>query len=55
LYHRDDARLIALRDGRPKRAYVTVGVDDVLLEESLVLVQRMKGAGMTPTYRTFEP
>lgn len=46
-----DARLTALRDGKPKLVYVTVGVDDFLLDNSRVLVQRMKGVGLAPTYQ----
>ena len=46
-----DARLTALRDGKPKLLYVTVGVDDFLIENSRVLVERMKGVGLVPTYR----
>ena len=45
-----DVRLTALRDGKPKLLYVTVGVDDFLIENSRVLVERMKGVGLTPTY-----
>jgi len=46
-----DTRLTALRDGKPKLVYVTVGVDDFLLENSRVLIDRMKKAGLTPSYR----
>jgi enterochelin esterase family protein len=46
-----DNRLTALRDGKPKLVYITVGVDDFLLENSRVLVERMKKVGLTPTYR----
>jgi enterochelin esterase-like enzyme len=45
-----DGRLTALREGKPKLLYVTVGVDDFLIENSRVLVERMKGVGLTPTY-----
>ena len=45
-----DARLTALRDGKPKLVYVTVGTDDFLLENSRALVERMKKVGLTPTY-----
>ena len=46
-----DVRLTALEKGKPKLLYVTVGVDDFLLENSRVLVQRMKGVGLAPTYQ----
>jgi enterochelin esterase family protein len=46
-----DVRLTALEQGKPKLLYVTVGVDDFLLENSRVLVQRMKGVGLAPTYQ----
>jgi enterochelin esterase family protein len=46
-----DRRLTALRDGKPKLVYVTVGVDDFLLENSRVLDERMKAVGLTHTYK----
>ncbi|HEU4722186.1 MAG TPA: alpha/beta hydrolase-fold protein, partial [Gemmatimonadaceae bacterium] len=45
-----DARLRALKTGNPKLVYVTVGVDDFLLDNSRALLHRMKGVGLTPTY-----
>jgi enterochelin esterase-like enzyme len=45
-----DARLTALKAGSPKLVWTAVGVDDFLLENSRVLVERMKGVGLTPTY-----
>jgi enterochelin esterase family protein len=46
-----DARLVALKAGNPKLVYVTVGVDDFLLDNSRALLTRMKAVGLTPTYR----
>lgn len=46
-----DRRLVALRDGRPKLVWMAVGVDDFLLDNSRVLVDRMKKVGLAPTYK----
>jgi enterochelin esterase family protein len=46
-----DGRLAALKAGSPKLVWMAVGVDDFLLENSRVLVARMKGVGLTPTYK----
>lgn len=45
-----DARLAALKTGNPELLYVPVGVDDFLIDNSRALLQRMKTAGLTPTY-----
>ena len=45
-----DGRLRALEAGKPKLVWMAVGVDDFLLDNSRVLVQRMKGVGLAPAY-----
>ena len=45
-----NARLAALKARNPKLLYVAVGVDDFLLENSRALLERMKTAGLTPSY-----
>ena len=46
-----DSRLVALRDGKPKLVWMAVGVDDFLLDNSRVLVERMKSVGLKATYK----
>jgi len=45
-----DTRLAALKAGKPKLVYMAVGVDDILLDNSRVLLEHMKKVGLTPTY-----
>jgi enterochelin esterase-like enzyme len=45
-----DPRLAALKAGHPKLVYMAVGVDDILLDNSRVLLEHMKKVGLVPTY-----